>query len=338
MHAKSRGCALLLFFIAAVPAATQDSIDTLLGNTLRGFSPGGAAGMVVAIGNFTYADKGMGSAFSGFLQEKLGMAIGRTAGLELFAREKLDEILKVQELNLSDLVDQRTAVSVGNLKGVQGLFSGRFFDSDANVRVFLQLVDVEKGTVKRSTEVLLPRSAIPSNIRVSPDNYANALLVANELAVVRNADNPDLRISAWTERGDGGVYREGEEMVVHFSSNHECFIKLYHIDVNGKMQLIFPNQYDSDNRLQGDRVYTIPDTSYPFRFKLTAPFGAEFIKVIASKVQFKEIEQSFREMGSASRSMIARSLGAGTEDAQVSEALMSYTVVPRGDTALGSGR
>ncbi len=40
-------------------------------------------------------------------------------------------------------------------------------------------------------------------------------------------------------------------------------LKLYHIDVNGQIQLIFHNQYYSDNYIGADKIYSIPDRRYP---------------------------------------------------------------------------
>ena len=88
--------------------------------------------------------------------------------------------------------------------------------------------------------------------------------------------------------------------MIRFYANRDCFLKLYHIDVNKNMKLILPNRFYPDNRIRGRRLYRIPDSSHTFTFNLTAPYGTEFIKVIASTVQFEDIEESFRKIGSAS--------------------------------------
>ncbi|MBA7686048.1 hypothetical protein ES703_94484 [subsurface metagenome] len=44
--------------------------------------------MVVSVGNFTYADKKVGSSFSRYFEDELGAAIIRNPGFELFARDR----------------------------------------------------------------------------------------------------------------------------------------------------------------------------------------------------------------------------------------------------------
>jgi hypothetical protein len=95
------------------------------------FASASVAPKVVSVGNFTYADKGIGSAFSVWIQERLGSAVSATPGFELFARDKLNQILKTFELNVSDLFDWERAPQLGSFKAVQGIFSGRFFDEEA---------------------------------------------------------------------------------------------------------------------------------------------------------------------------------------------------------------
>ena len=73
---------------------------------------------------FIYADKGVSSTFSYFLQEKFAAAILRNDKFELADREMLDEILEEIKFGLSGFVDESTAIEPGQLKGLQGIESG----------------------------------------------------------------------------------------------------------------------------------------------------------------------------------------------------------------------
>jgi len=283
--------------------------------------------MVVSVGNFTYAHKEIGSSFSRYLEESLSAVLSRSPGFELFARDRLEEILETLELSLSDLFEQSAGPRVGKLKAIEGIFSGRFFEEGTEVRVFLELVDIESGTLVKKASFALPRSAIPASVSVLPDNYNDALFVIEELAEVQNAANRDFVVKAWTPRGEGGVYRDRERLIIRFYANRDCFIKVYHIDVNKNMKLIFPNRFYPDNRIRGRKLYRIPDSSYPFTFDLTAPYGTEFIKVIASTVQFDDIDESFQQLGSASGKLVRRGLSVEARAEQVTEALISYTII-----------
>jgi hypothetical protein len=80
----------------------------------------------------------------------------------------------------------------------------------------VELLNVETGTVTRKAELLISKDLIPPTISLLPDNYNDALFVLKELSEVANAYNTDFVVKVWTDRGEGGTYREGEELSIHF--------------------------------------------------------------------------------------------------------------------------
>jgi len=320
------GFSLLLLSLAAPAHAQQDIVPYLAPGVERLASAAGGR-LVVSFGTFTYADKKVGSGFSRLLEEGLSAAMSRQGSFEVFARDKLDQILSAQELNLSDLVDEKTAVPVGRMKGLQALLSGTFFDAPSEVKVYLELVSVETATVMARAEVAVPRSAIPSSVSILPDNYNDALYVLDQLAAVQSSAGGSFVVKAWSVRGDGGTYRDGEQLVVSFFASRDCFVKVYHVDVAGKITLIFPNQFFRNNAIQGQKLYRIPDASYPFTFDLGEPYGTEFIKVVASTTQFTDIEEAFTDMGTVTKGLVTRGLNVAGKQTQVAEATFSYTIL-----------
>jgi hypothetical protein len=218
-------------------------------------------------------------------------------------------------------------VEAGGLKGIQALLGGRYFDDGALVRVYLTLTDVQSGLVAANTQVVLPKVELPDSVSVLPENYNDALLVIEELSQVQASDPADFQVKLWTVRGDGATYRDGEQLVIHLFSNRDCYVKIYQIDVEKQMQLIFPNRFFPDNFIRKGRVYKIPDTRYPFRFVLGEPFGTEFVKLIASTLQFEDIEEDFQGLGSPSKDVITRGLSIQQREEQIVEAMISYTIV-----------
>jgi hypothetical protein len=314
---------LLLLFHGTAWAA--DRIDAALQSAVDGFGASGGT-PVVSLGNFTYADKKIGSAFSRYLSEKLGTILTRSLRFRYFNREKLDEILKAAELSMGDLFDASTAVPV-NLKGIEAVLSGTFFDAGTVVKVFLELQDVGSGASRARTEVDLPKTDIPAGVPVLPENLAGALSVLDELGSIQSSDAKDFKVKIWTDRGDGGTYRDGEQLVVNFFAGRDCYIRIFHVDVNGKMSLIFPNPYFADNKVTAKRIYKIPDSSYPFTFDLGAPFGTEFIKVVASTVPFTDRLDAFEDLGKAAKTVATRGLNITARDRQVTEGILSYTIL-----------
>ena len=285
------------------------------------------APMVVSFGNFSYGDKEIGCAFSRYLEEKLGKLLLESELFELFDKRELEAILEEIEFSLSDLVDPSTSIEVGRLKGIQALVSGRFFEEATDLRIFLELTDIETGVLLSKEELLVPRGLIPPSVSIRPDNYNDALYLLEELAEVHGANSQDFVVKIWITRGNGATYRKGEKLVINFFANKDCYIRVFQIDVNKRTQLIFPNPFFSDNFIRGEKIYKIPDSHYPFEFVLSEPLGTEFVKVIASTVQFKNEEEAFEDIGEASGSIITRGLNIAQKEEQITEAMITYTIV-----------
>jgi hypothetical protein len=303
------------------------SIEASLVSALNELRPPGQKPLVISFDTFTYADKMIGSDFSRYLESQLAAAFQKTPQFKLFARHELEKILEAQELNISDLTSDKDIPKIGVLENVQGLLSGRFYDAEKNIQVFLDLTDIETGTYYGNTILYLSKKDIPKSISLLPDNYNNALNVLEQLKNINESGDTQLKIMAWCKRGDGGTYVKGEDLVVHFYSNMDCYIKIYHINVDGDLKLIFPNQFHINNEIKKETVYSIPDESYGFSFELTEPFGTEFIKVMASTEQFKDIEESFTSLGSSSSNMLSRGLTLKQKKGKLSEIIFSYTIL-----------
>lgn len=285
--------------------------------------------LVVSIGSITFSDKNLGSEFSAYLEDHLSKSISMNPSFEYFAKDKLEDILKEQEYSISDLVDPSTKIRIGKLKGVNSIIDGNFFDTGTSVKIFLKLVDVETGIATSFPKIEIPKSAIPSSISIYPDNYNDAVYVLNELSKITADNDSALNIKVWTPRGNGATYYENENIVFNIFSTQDCFVKVYLVDAEKKTSLIFPNKYHKNNFIRKNTVYKIPDISYGFNFKLSAPYGTEFIKVVASTVQFKEIEEAFSNIGSASGALIEKGIIVEGKEAVTAESTFMYTIIQK---------
>jgi hypothetical protein len=59
--------------------------------------------------------------------------------------------------------------------------------------------------------------------------------------------------------------------------------------------LLFPNKWQTDNKIQGGKTYRIPPESSDYAFKLMGPPGTEHVKVIASLEPLMANVQSLQE-------------------------------------------
>ncbi|MBI9101994.1 MAG: DUF4384 domain-containing protein [Spirochaetales bacterium] len=75
--------------------------------------------------------------------------------------------------------------------------------------------------------------------------------------------------------------------MLYILASRDCYIKVFYIDVTGeKSTQVFPNPYEQRNFLRGGRSLLFPGTQSAFKFRLSAPFGTEYIKVTASTSPF----------------------------------------------------
>ncbi len=275
-------------------------------------------------GTFTYAYSELASPFSRYLEEGLAAAIAKSSRLRLFNRAA------------AAAMDPSFRAVYGDFfkaNGVDALLSGRYFVEGDSVRARLELTGLADGVLVGTADLLIPLSAIPIGLAIEPQ--ASSTATATSLAGLLGASAAgDLKVAVSTERGRGAVYREGEDMVVLVTVNADAWIKVYHVDVNGTVQLIWPNRFAQGSRIKAGEAIRIPGADEPFAFRMTAPFGTEFIKVIASSSPFSSTEGDFAELGGAAgtgaRGIITRGLSvvSAAGPAQRAEAMASYVIVP----------
>jgi len=282
--------------------------------------------LTLAFGTFTYEYTGLGSAFSRYLEEKFTTILSGSPRVKLFARhavENMDPEFRQMYRDFFKTTD------------VDAVLYGRFSrEPSGNMRLHLELTSLTTGELLGSAAIFVPASEIPSRISVEPPGFAKAINDRKELENLLATAKGSLMVRAVTDRGAGAVYRDGEYLTIHVFVNQDSYLKVYHVDVNGKTQLIFPNQFYSNNKIKGGAMVTIPDAAYPFKFQLGPPYGAEFIKVVASKRQFADIEKAFSDLPGKAKEAMTRGLtvipqgstmGEGGEE--TAETLLAYTIV-----------
>ena len=275
-----------------------------------------------AFGTFTYAHTGLGSAFSRWLEEALTRSILATKRVKLFARHA------AAAMDPAYREVYREHFQTGE---ADALLYGRFAAGEAGggPALHLELASLSTGELLGAADLSLPASALPAGMELEPPGLARAEGQRANLTGVLGAPVGKLTVKAMTDRGEGGVYRSGEELQVHVFVNRDAWLKVYHVDVAGKTQLIFPNQFHSDNRVAGGGFVRIPEEHYPFQFLLGEPYGTEFIKVVASSRPFADSESAFTELAGPAREVVTRGLKVAAADPETAEALTAYTIVEK---------
>jgi hypothetical protein len=87
-----------------------------------------------------------------------------------------------------------------------------------------------------------------------------------------------------------GLYREGETLTFRFAAEREARLYLLYHQADGRCVLLFPNPARSDSRVPARQVVQLPSPGESFRFRVGAPFGVEFLQVLASVQPVNELE------------------------------------------------
>jgi hypothetical protein len=277
-----------------------------------------------AFGSFSYGYTGLGSAFSRFLEETLTRAITGSKRVKLFARHA------VQSMDASYREVYRDYFQTAE---ADALLYGRFSTGDGGtgggVALHLELASLSTGELLGAADLLLPAAAVPAGLSLEPPGLNQAESLKSSLTDLLAAGGGRLVVQAAADRGDSPVYRAGENLQVHVFVSRDAYLKIYHVDVSGKTQLIYPNPFHPDNRVAGGSFLRIPEAHDPFQFRLGPPFGAEFIKVAASTRQFADVESAFADLQGSAREVMTRGLTVVAADAESAETLLAYTIVEK---------
>jgi len=138
----------------------------------------------------------------------------------------------------------------------------------------------------------------------------------------------DFQLSLSTDRGIGAVYRNGERLKLYLTSNKDAYLKIYHVDVNGVAQLIWPNRFGGSGKIRAGEAMQFPGPNDKFQYLLGPPYGTEYIKAVASTKPFTTMEADFSDLQGSAAAAITRGLSVVSSDATRSEALVVYEIVP----------
>lgn len=302
---------------AAPPAEAQEPAD--LAGVLDGLAEGyHLPSVLAAYGTFTYEYTGLPTPFSRWVEDRLTEAAPRSARVRVLNRNAADALDPAFKAVYGDFLRET---------GAEALLHGSFFKEGASVRVRLELTELSTGTLLGSADWRVDDADVPGYASATPSEAAAER--ARELARLGVTAPGGLAVSVTTDRGQGAAYRDGEDMRVIVTVNKDAYVRLYHVDGAGAIQLIWPNAYGGgDGRIAGGQAVSLPGPGDPFRFLMGPPYGTEFIKALASTVPFQKGEKDFSDLGMDSRVMTRGLSVVGASRPEAAEDLASYYMGP----------
>jgi len=107
----------------------------------------------------------------------------------------------------------------------------------------------------------------------------------------------EFEVSIWLDKDPGSLYKNGEEVKVFFKTNADAYVTIYDIMPDGKVQLIFPNKYDTNNFVKANKEYSLPTDSAKLGYRLlvSGESGMEIFQIVASKQQLPFLKSAIEK-------------------------------------------
>ena len=284
----------------------------------------------VGLGSFTYADTQLPTPFARWFEDELRLAFAKTAKMKLFDKQ------------VAAAMDPAIRALYGDFFGTDradSILYGKYAQDDRGVLVTMTLTYLSTGGLISETRYAVPASAIPSNVDVQPSvkmvQTAAALSqlfpaagAGGQVGSGQQGPAQDFVVTLSTDRGQGAVYRDGERLTLLVTSSKDAYLKIYHVDVNGVAQLIWPNRFGGSGKIKAGEALKFPGPNDKFQYVLGRPYGTEYIKAVASTKPFATMEADFSDLQGSAVAAISRGLSVVSSDTTRAEALVVYEILP----------
>ena len=139
-----------------------------------------------------------------------------------------------------------------------------------------------RGPTLLGISVALSAAAmLASNVVVADYSSTRDLTVTQRPIVELQPEAPAFEITASLSQPDG-EYHFGDVLTINVVSSRDAYVTVLNVGTSGKVHIVFPNEFQKDNKVKAGETVVIPETGASFDLKIGPPAGVEVIKVIAT--------------------------------------------------------
>lgn len=117
--------------------------------------------------------------------------------------------------------------------------------------------------------------------------FCAVLLLAScattQIATLKEISNPEapFKVDVWTDRSSAS-FAIGDEITYIFKANKECYVTVFNVTADGKVQVVFPNQFQKDNKVKGGATIRVLPDAAKKTLTVAGPAGTNTIKAVAT--------------------------------------------------------
>lgn len=231
--------------------------------------------------------------------------------IRLIERSQMQKLIGEIEFSQSGLVNEQSALQQGKILGIKVMIFGTI---DNNNTVSARAVYTETGRVIASS------MQSSQNIALLGKELAygiESFLARENLKKMRN-DSPDIKLDFWIETKDGkrinpnDGLKIGQSVKFKFRANKSGYVTIVDIQPTGEVVILFPNQFNMNNYITADTVYSIPSETDGFELTVTEPAGEDTITLFFTEkkvdwLDMKKLQgEGFQSVEPAERFAVTR--------------------------------
>jgi len=208
----------------------------------------------------------------------LSASLSRYRFLRLVERSKLDQIVKEIQLGMTGLVNEKSALKAGKVRGVGVMIFGA-----------VSAFGVSARAVRLETGRVIAAAAVPSTGEMAKlgDKLAYGIethLARENVKRLRN-DSPGIDLEFWLEKKNGtrlvpgksNVMKIGESVVFKFRANRDSYLTIVDIQPGGDVVVLYPNQFTPEGKISAGTLYSIPSAADAFEITVSEPAGSDTV-------------------------------------------------------------
>ncbi len=230
--------------------------------------------------------------------------------LQLVERSQMKSLVDEIQLSMTGLVNEQSALQQGKFLGIKILIFGAIDKNTVSARA----VYTETGRVIASSV-----SSVQEIERMGIDlaSGIESFMARENLKRMRN-DSPNIEVQFWIETKDGKKVnineglKIGQSVKFKFKANKSGYVTIVDVQPSGEVVVLFPNQFNQNNNVSANTVYSIPADEDGFELTITEPMGQDTLILFFTekKVDWLDVTklhgEGFKTVNSEERFAVTR--------------------------------